>query len=154
MRKIIILLIFLSLLFVSSFVANANGYYDGLMEGERAAEREHTTTTYWLIGTPAAFLFTPLLGGGATIVTSYVTSPGPDSRQLARLENEDYSTEYIRGFEDGYKDVAQSKNTRAAWGATGVAFAARLVIILSADTYTYFDDSFSPSQVPIVSFEF
>lgn len=164
MKKITILIICISLLstglFPGNVMAKENGYHEGVTEGEKIAERQHSSLAYWLAGTPSAFLLSPLIGGTATIVTAYLTSPSPEHNELRRLEDEGYSNDYIRGFETGYEDTASSKNVIAAWGATGVAFAARLILALSVDDgQTYLDNSYEnplQRQLPIlnIGFEF
>lgn len=127
-------------------------YYDGVTAGEQRAEQEHSTALYWGIGTPAAFVLSPLFGGGATIAAAYLRTPEPDSQIMAEVR-EEYPDDYVRGFESGYADYAQSRNTRAAWGATGVAFGARLALILAADEGDIYSSP-DAQEMPVFEMQF
>ena len=153
MKKITVILLIICVVMTSSY-AFAGTYYEGIEDGRRKAEQEHSSTSYWLVGLPASFFLTPLLGGTATIVTAYARTPDPDNRDLIQLEREDYSTDYVRGFEKGYQDAAKSSNTRAAWGATGVGFLARLAIIMASDDYTTSFDTNTYDDLSINQLEF
>ena len=143
MKKVLVLILIICVFLSIPFSAHADSYYEGKREGERIADNEHSTLPYWAAGIPASFFLTPLIGGTGTIAAAYLMGPNPDSGKMARL-SEEHSEDYLIGFEDGYTEKAKSKNVRAAWGATGVGFTARLILILAMEGASASEDDYIP----------
>ena len=145
MKRYLVFLLIITIIFTTPSIALADSYHQGRREGQRRAEEEHSTALYWGVGLPAAFLLTPLIGGTGTIAAAYLSDPAPKPRTVQSMSKE-HSEDYAIGFEEGYTDKAQSKNVRAAWGATGIAFGARLILILAADnTYASSEAEYTPA---------
>lgn len=148
MKKIASLFLIICIVVVFSLQVNAGSYHEGLREGERLADREHSAVLFWVIGFPAAVLFSPLLGGGLTLIVAYSSNPRPDSSRMSLLSRE-HSSDYVMGVEDGYRSAARSKNIRAAWGSTGTAFVINVLFILAT-----YEARPEPVHIPVFSFNF
>jgi len=130
MRKCLIIILVICVVLSTSAVVQADSYYEGRREGERIADNEHSTLPYWAAGIPASFFLSPLIGGTGTIAAAYLMDPNPESGTMTRLSDE-HSEDYLIGFEEGFTERAKSRNVRAAWGATGIGFGARLILVLA-----------------------
>jgi len=126
MKKFVGLFLIFMLLFGPAVNLASADYYEGKLDGEEKAEREHSGRGYFWAGTGFSFLFSPLIGGGGTIIAAYLSSPDPD---ISELRADDYPGDYIRGYRSGYEDVAQSNNVRNAWIGTGVGLATNLLLL-------------------------
>ena len=161
MKKIISLSLVFVMLFSFTFAVNANDYTEGKNRGKRDAQEKHSAMGYWIAGGVGSFFLSPLLGGGATIITSYVQEPSPDNEIIYRLR-EEKSQNFIDGYRDGYTEKAKSKNVTGAWASTGIAFLGRLVIITSVNNSTYDTTTYSGTNnhfqpqntIPVVNFSF
>ena len=162
MIRIISLVMVFIMVFSFNLVVSADGYLEGKEKGKVDAKDEHSSVGYWLAGGVGSFFLSPLLGGGVTITTSYIQEPEPDDEIVYSLRQK-HSQEFINGYKRGYIEKAKSKNVRASWASTGIAFLGRLLIIGSADTKssdgysTYSMETETANQlntVPVMSFDF
>lgn len=125
--KVKLMIFFLVFLLASvSCTSYANDYYDGKQAGKDYAEKNYSTDLDWILGTPHAFL-SPITGACLNIGLSYMEPYNIDSEKKEGLSN-NYSNEYISGFEEGYKEKAKSMSVNANLGATALGISARLII--------------------------
>ncbi len=114
------------------------------MKAERDAEADvKVSKAGWGIGAfLASVLFSPLIGGGATIVAAYtiggsVEAPAAKMGEVEQMYPGNYMA--LKAYEDQYKEtyasIKKKRQAKAAWYGTGVGFALNFILIVSAEGY-------------------
>lgn len=131
MRKILSVVLVLSLVLSMTPMAFANDYQQGMLEGKAAAENHPSSAGLWGF---SMGLLGGLIGGGLTVGVYALSNP--DVPFEHRINLADKSQEYQLAFADAYKEQAKKNMvSKASLGAGAGILTAVILVSLAANSY-------------------